>query len=148
MKEYIKLFRPGCFPFNVILKFFCMHQRFINLVFNFVQFFFSFFPLSICWVQYFCPFFFLLFNCWVQFLPFVRSNKLDLQCMDIAQDYIEMLQWMVYLKVFTKWNLKLWSLKNPTPNRSLQFQIITIDVLPLWPSYIRLKFSLWAKFMK
>jgi hypothetical protein len=28
------------------------------------------------------------------FLPFVQSNKLDLQYMDIAQDYIEMLQCM------------------------------------------------------
>ncbi len=58
MKEYIKLCRPGCFPFNVIiLKFFCMHQRFINLAFNFVQFF-VLFPLSILGFNIFALFFF------------------------------------------------------------------------------------------
>jgi hypothetical protein len=81
------------------------------------------------------------------FLPFVQSNKLDLQCMDIAKDRIEMLQCMVYLKVFTKMKSKTLKFEKPHPKLKLTIPNYNHRCAPLWPSDIRL-ISLWAKFTR
>ncbi len=83
-----------------------------DFLYNFFLFFSPFNLLG----SIFLPFFFSPFQLLGSiFLPFVQSNKLDLQCMDIAQDYIEMLQCMVYLKVFTKMKSETLKFEKPHP---------------------------------
>jgi hypothetical protein len=63
------------------------------------------------------------------FKPFVQSNKLDVQCMDVGQEVT--LRCFNVLCISKYLQKESETLKKPTPNKSLQFQLITIDVLPL-----------------
>ncbi len=101
-----------------------------------------------CWVQYFCPFFFSFSIVGFNFCPlFGQINWICNAWTLLAQDYIEMLQCMVYLKVFTKRNLKLLKFEKPHPKQKFAISNYIHRCAPLWPSYIRL-ISLWAKFMR